>query len=55
MYKKFVYVIGADNKVEMREVTLGPRVGRLWMVESALTAMKQSLLKVPAKLRPARL
>ncbi len=36
MYKKFVYVIGADNKVEMREVTLGPRVGRLWMVESGL-------------------
>lgn len=37
MYKKFVYVIGADNKVEMREVTLGPRVGRLWMVESGLS------------------
>lgn len=36
MYKKFVYVIGADNTVEMREVTLGPRVGRLWMVESGL-------------------
>ncbi len=36
MYKKFVYVIGADNKVEMREVTLGPRVGRLWMVEGGL-------------------
>lgn len=36
MYKKFVCVIGADNKVEMREVTLGPRVGRLWMVESGL-------------------
>lgn len=36
MYKKFVYVIGADNKVEMREVILGPRVGRLWMVESGL-------------------
>lgn len=37
MYKKFVYVIDADNKIDMREVTLGQRVGRLWMVESGLT------------------
>ncbi len=36
MYKKFVYVLGEDNKVAMREVTLGPRIGRLWLVESGL-------------------
>ena len=36
MYKKFVYVLGADNKVSMREVVLGPRIGRLWLVESGL-------------------
>ena len=36
MYKKFVYVLGDDNKVTMREVTLGPRIGRLWLVESGL-------------------
>lgn len=36
MYKKFVYVLGDDNKVSMREVTLGPRIGRLWLVESGL-------------------
>lgn len=36
MYKKFVYILGADNKVSMREVVLGPRIGRLWLVESGL-------------------
>lgn len=36
MYKKFVYVLEKDNTVAMREVTLGPRVGRLWLVESGL-------------------
>lgn len=36
MYKKFVYVLGDDNKVSMREVVLGPRIGRLWLVESGL-------------------
>ncbi|MCD8359616.1 MAG: efflux RND transporter periplasmic adaptor subunit [Acidaminococcaceae bacterium] len=36
MYKKFVYVLGDDNKVSMREVTLGPRIGRLWLVGSGL-------------------
>ena len=36
MYKHFVYVVGADKKVIMKEVTLGARVGRLWLVESGL-------------------
>lgn len=36
MYKHFVNVIGSDNKIEMREVKLGARIGRLWMVESGL-------------------
>lgn len=36
LYKKFVYVVDADNKVDMKEVVLGPRVGRLWLVESGL-------------------
>ncbi len=49
MYKKFVYVIGADNKVEMREVTLGPRVGRLWMVESGLNGDETLVVEGTAK------
>lgn len=36
LYKKFVFVIGNDNKVDMREVTLGARVGKLWFVEKGL-------------------
>lgn len=36
LYKKFVFVIGDDNKVDMREVTLGARVGKLWLVEKGL-------------------
>ena len=36
MYKHFVNVITSENKVEMREVKLGARIGRLWMVESGL-------------------
>jgi len=36
LYKKFVFVVGSDNKVDMKEVKLGARVGRLWKVESGL-------------------
>lgn len=36
LYKKFVYVVGNDNKIAMKEITLGPSVGRLFMVESGL-------------------
>jgi membrane fusion protein (multidrug efflux system) len=36
MYKHFVNVINSENKIEMREVKLGVRIGRLWMVESGL-------------------
>ncbi|NCD09046.1 MAG: efflux RND transporter periplasmic adaptor subunit [Negativicutes bacterium] len=36
MYKTFVYVVNSENKVEMKEVKLGARVGRLWVVESGL-------------------
>ena len=37
LYKKFVFVIGSDNKADMREVTLGARVGKLWVVEKGLS------------------
>lgn len=36
MYKTFVYVVNSENKVEMKEVKLGARVGRMWVVESGL-------------------
>ena len=34
--KQFVTVIGPDNKAEQRNVTLGERVGVLWIVKSGL-------------------
>lgn len=34
--KQFVTVIGADNKTEQRPVTLGDRIGELWVVKSGL-------------------
>ena len=36
MYKHFVYVINDDNTVSMKEVQLGARVGKLWLVKSGL-------------------
>jgi RND family efflux transporter MFP subunit len=36
--KQFVTVIGADNKTQQRAVTLGDRVGELWIVKSGLKA-----------------
>lgn len=51
MYKKFVYVIGDDNKVTMKEVVLGPRVGRLWMVESGLDGTENIVVEGTGKIR----
>lgn len=52
MYKKFVYVIGADNKVAMKELQLGPKVGRLWMVESGLDGSETLVVEGINKIRP---
>lgn len=51
MYKKFVYIIGDDNKVTMKEVVLGPRVGRLWMVESGLDGTENIVVEGTGKIR----
>lgn len=36
MYKTFVTIVNAEGKAELKEVKLGSRVGKLWMVESGL-------------------
>mgnify|MGYP004443382107 CR=1 FL=1 len=36
LYKKFVYTVDKENKVDMKEVKLGPRIGQLWLVEGGL-------------------
>ena len=51
MYKKFVYVIGEDNKVNMKEITTGPIVGRMYMVESGLDGSETLVVEGTGKLR----
>lgn len=51
MYKKFVYIVGADNKVVMKEVKLGPAVGRLFVVESGLDGSENIVVEGTAKVR----
>lgn len=51
MYKKFVYVVGEDNKVIMKEVKLGPSVGRLYMVESGLDGTENIVVEGTSKIR----
>jgi len=45
MYKSFVYVVNSENKVEMKEVKLGARVGRLWVVESGLDGTENIIVE----------
>ncbi len=49
--KTFVTVVGPDNKAESRPVTMGPRVGALWVVDEGLTAadkvVVEGFLKTP--------
>lgn len=51
MYKKFVYIVGSDNKVTMKEVKLGPSVGRFYMVESGLTGDETIVVEGTGKIR----
>ena len=51
MYKKFVYIVGSDNKVTMKEVTLGPSVGRFFMVESGLNGDETIVVEGTGKIR----
>ena len=51
LYKKFVYVVGSDNKVTMKEITLGPSVGRLFVVESGLNSDEVLVVEGTGKVR----
>lgn len=51
MYKKFVYVVGSDNKVSMKEVTVGPIVGRMYMLESGLEGDETLVVEGTGKMR----
>lgn len=51
MYKKFVYVVGNDNKVTMKEVKLGPSVGRFYMLESGLSGDETIVVEGTGKIK----
>ena len=51
MYKKFVYIVGNDNKVTMKEIKLGQTVGRLVMVNSGLTGEETLVVEGVGKMR----
>lgn len=51
MYKHFVYVINDDNTVSMKEVQLGARVGKLWLVKSGLDGTETVVVEGVQKLK----
>jgi membrane fusion protein, multidrug efflux system len=50
--KKFVYVVGGDNKVEYRPVTLGPIVDGLRIVQSGLNPGDKIIVNGLQRVRP---
>ncbi len=50
--QKFVYVVGADNKVEFRPVSLGPEVDGLRVVKSGLSADDTIIVEGLLRVRP---
>lgn len=55
MYKNFVYIVGEDNKVTMKEVKIGQNVGRLVMVNSGLTGEETLVVEGVGKMRQGAL
>ncbi|MDD4321162.1 MAG: efflux RND transporter periplasmic adaptor subunit [Acidaminococcaceae bacterium] len=51
MYKHFVSIVNSENKVEMKEVKLGARIGRLWMVDSGLDGTETIVVEGIQKVR----
>jgi membrane fusion protein (multidrug efflux system) len=46
-----VFVVGADNKVSVRAVTVGERVGPLWIIESGLKPGENVVVEGVQKVR----
>ncbi len=50
--KYLVAVVGADNKVEIRPVTVGERIGTEWIVSTGLKPGEQVIVEGVQKVRP---
>jgi membrane fusion protein (multidrug efflux system) len=46
-----VMVVGGDNKVEVRPVTVGPRTGTLWVIEKGLNPGDRVIVEGSQKVR----
>lgn len=51
LYKKFVFVVGADKKVTMTEVITGQSVDRMWVVEKGLKGDETIVVEGTGKMR----
>jgi membrane fusion protein (multidrug efflux system) len=47
-----VFVVGPDNKLAVKTVTVGPRVGSLWVIEKGLDAGDRVVVEGAQRLRP---
>ena len=50
--EQFVTVIGKDNKAETRSVTMGTKIGNLWVVEKGLKPSDVVVVEGLTKLQP---
>ncbi len=50
--KYLVYVVGPDNTAQVRSVTLGERVGNLWLVEKGLKPRERVIVEGIQRVRP---
>jgi membrane fusion protein (multidrug efflux system) len=49
---KFVYVVGADNKAEVKPIQVGDFYGEQWIVNSGLSGSEQVIVDGAIKVRP---
>ena len=47
-----VFTVDADNKVQVKQVVTGPRVGDVWVIEQGLAAGERVILEGTQKVRP---
>jgi membrane fusion protein (multidrug efflux system) len=47
-----IYVVDSGNKLAVKTVTVGPRVGSQWVIETGLTARDQVVVEGAQRLRP---
>jgi membrane fusion protein, multidrug efflux system len=47
-----VAVVGSDNKLAVKKVTVGPRIGNLWVVETGLTPGDRVVVEGAQRVRP---